>query len=523
MKKIIKLSNIFLAILLFVTGCNIDDKFQDPDSTVEGSVSGFYAAMINNERMRSEYWHVRTFIAEQTGRYTQTMILGSDQSIYRQRDSYIGDFWRDFYIGRTAGDGTGGVLAMYTLMNIQNEKDSPAQQANNKYFLNAAQVVLYDRGSQMIDLFGNIPFHTAVSLITDGLNTDAEFEDQATLYKEMIEKLATNAEFFKTAPTNTLFSNRDMFLAGDVNRWCRYANSIRLKMLLHMADADPAYAQPKIMEIVNNPSKYPLMDGDNDPAYKPGTTDAVLSPLSTYRETLGQALREGNSAAAPDFLVNDVMVPVNDPRLPIMFNKNKLGEFVAANITTNSEALSSLISDTLVSTWDSTTYWFNNKLPGIRLTAAEVNFIKAEAFERWGDKGAAKQAYEIAIRQSVTFYWYLYSINPVKGKEIEPSYSTVTDFISRIAYTSDQTENLKLIATQKWLHLGWLQSIEAWTEYRRTKLPVLLPFPSEGKLSGYETPPVRLTYPSVETNVNKNYAKIKDKDTRTTKIFWDVR
>ena len=63
----------------------------------------------------------------------------------------------------------------------------------------------------------------------------------------------------------------------------------------------------------------------------------------------------------------------------------------------------------------------------------------------------------------------------------------------------------------------------AWAEYRRTKYPQLT-FPSTGKLSGYETPPTRLIYPSGEKSNNaSNYASVQSKDTRTTKIFWDVK
>jgi hypothetical protein len=65
-----------------------------------------------------------------------------------------------------------------------------------------------------------------------------------------------------------------------------------------------------------------------------------------------------------------------------------------------------------------------------------------------------------------------------------------------------------------------LQSDEAWSEYRRTKYPKLTIVPQT--LNPYQLPPTRLTYPSVETGFNTNYNTVKAKDTRTTKIFWDV-
>jgi hypothetical protein len=50
-----------------------------------------------------------------------------------------------------------------------------------------------------------------------------------------------------------------------------------------------------------------------------------------------------------------------------------------------------------------------------------------------------------------------------------------------------------------------------------------LTFPSAGKLVGFETPPTTLLYPNSETANNSNYSKVRAKDTRLTKIFWDVK
>ena len=526
MKKIIKLTGLFLASLFLGTSCDVDDKFLSPDSITEGSVPGYYASMINNERMRFEYYHVRTFLAIQTAIYSQTMVLNNGSSIYRQNDGYIGQFWRDFYVGKTGGDETAsaGAMAMYIMMELQNEKaTTPKQKTDNEYFLKAGEVVLYDRASQMIDLFGDVPFHTAGSILKgQSATVHAEFEDAATLYKEFIQRLDEISGFFKTAPANDAFKFGDILLQGRINLWQRYANSLRLKLLIHLSEVDPGYAQTNIMNMLSKPSEYPLIDADNNPNYDPSQSDVLLTPLTSYTKSLENALKEGNARVAPDYMLNDVMVPSKDPRLDLFFNKNGQATFKAPSIDMSGDEITSIADK--VSSWDSTTFWFNSKLPGIRMTAAEVNFIKAEAFERWGTSAQAKTAYEIGVKQSVKFYYYLNSISSESQKEAMPTETEIADYLTNgMPYTSDKAKNLELIATQKWLHLGWLQSIEAWTEYRRTKLPKLLPFPSKAKDPGFETPPTRLLYPSKETSVNTNYPSVKAKDTRLTKIFWDVK
>jgi hypothetical protein len=141
-----------------------------------------------------------------------------------------------------------------------------------------------------------------------------------------------------------------------------------------------------------------------------------------------------------------------------------------------------------------------------------------------GSSTDAQAAYETAVKQSVAFYYYLNSLNTTGGAVLAPpTLEEVNTFVdaSTIAYTGGTTAKLALIWTQKWLHLGFLQSTQAWAEYRRTNYPQLT-FPS-ATLSGYERPPLRLVYPSNEKSYNtENYQAVQPADTRDTRIFWDV-
>jgi len=157
------------------------------------------------------------------------------------------------------------------------------------------------------------------------------------------------------------------------------------------------------------------------------------------------------------------------------------------------------------------------------ITAPEVNFLKAEAWERWGG-GDARAAYETAIRQSIAFYYYLNSISSSPRTPVAPPATAAIDsFIQndQMKYTGTVNQKLAKIWIQKWLHFGFLQSVQGWAEYRRTKYPVLQFYPST--LPGYELPPSRLVYPSSETSYNTNYASVKDRDVRTGRVFWDVK
>ena len=81
------------------------------------------------------------------------------------------------------------------------------------------------------------------------------------------------------------------------------------------------------------------------------------------------------------------------------------------------------------------------------------------------------------------------------------------------------TDKLRAIAIQKWLALTNFNGLEAWTEYRRTKLPVT---PQANTVTSTDRP-LPLFYPDTETGSNgANVAAQGTIDVFKTKIFWDV-
>jgi hypothetical protein len=157
------------------------------------------------------------------------------------------------------------------------------------------------------------------------------------------------------------------------------------------------------------------------------------------------------------------------------------------------------------------------------MTAAEVNFLKAEAFERWGG-GDAGWEYRKGIENSIVFYYYLNNLNITRSRMAPPSNQTVAAFLTNtpaIVYEGSTQEKLAKIWTQKWVHFGFLQVTQRWAEQRRTTFPQLTFVPTE--LAGFELPPSRLTYPPSEKTLNPNYQRMADTDIRSGKIFWDVR
>lgn len=527
MKKILINISLLLSLVVVVSSCKkkLADDYNNPELNPKPNIPGFFTAMLNNDRVRPSYWNLRTYLLTGVGVYSQSATFDNVNTAYQQSDAYTGNYWTDFYYA--SGNGSGDV-ALYAAMQKTFAGLSPEDQANQKVFMEAAKVVLYDQASKMVDAWGDIPFSKAGSLESSSLIKNAPFDDAKTLYATFIAGLDEAATYFgaSTTVSTSSFKKQDIMLQGSLDMWRRYANSIRLRLLMRISDVD-ATAQTAITAMLADSVGHPLIDGGNQSInYTPALTDVLLQPLTTYANSPLSAFTESSSYYAPDYMLNTVMLPAQDPRLPVIFdrygeaNGSNLPDtgFRAMPITYTSVQQSNNFAK--FSILDSATFLNNIKLPGIVITASEVNFLKAEAYERWVSTSRAKTAYNKAVSQSVAFYYYLNGLGG--GKFTLPTDSAMTAFLSKpnVAYTGNSDQKKALIWTQKWAHFGCLQADEAWSELRRTKTPQLT-FVTQ-TLNGYSRPPSRLVYPSSETAYNSNYSAVKAKDTRDTKIFWDV-
>jgi hypothetical protein len=171
---------------------------------------------------------------------------------------------------------------------------------------------------------------------------------------------------------------------------------------------------------------------------------------------------------------------------------------------------------------------FNTKFPGIVMTSYEVNFIKAEAFERWGNTADAEAAYKKGVEDAVRFSFYLNTVGATASgtpPEASVTGTEITDMLATpsVEYAGTSDEKLVKIWTQKWVSFGFIQSIQSWSDVRRTKYPQLT-FTNDPTSIGFELPGSRLVYPPNEKTYNaENYAKVAAQDVATTKVFWDVQ
>jgi len=520
-----RIKHILLFGLILVMGVSCSKKLEklyyDPDQLTTARIEKIFSELLNNYRVRPSYWEFRTFIAMHSGIYSQTIGFLNTPGVYQQNGNYTESRWNDFY--RPIGFGT-GTMALYREMEKIYRSLSDADKEKAIVFLNAARIVWYDQSCQMVDLWGDIPFSEAGSLNLNGEPVMAKFDNGAEIYREAINELKLLTDFFATyqpdATVATLLKTQDILLNGNLIKWQRYANALRLRLLMRISYSDEVFARQEVLEMLGDPFRFPLLS--TTAVYQPHQEDILLQPLTDYNLNLRDALSELTNYPAPFYLLENVMLPNNDPRIRVFFDKNTSNtEYRALPVNWTLEQQQLNLGKFAI--LDSATFLYNSHIPGIVITSAEVNFLKAEAFQRWGG-GDPATVYNLGIQQSVHFYYYLQHLNSIyKPAEPYPTVESLVSFMEEpgIQLLGTTEERLEKIALQRWVHYSFLQANQAWAELRRTGYPQLV-FPINSQPQA-PTPPLRILYPGNEVTYNVNYVAVREKDNLYFPIFWDVK
>lgn len=160
-------------------------------------------------------------------------------------------------------------------------------------------------------------------------------------------------------------------------------------------------------------------------------------------------------------------------------------------------------------------YVASNAAPTLFQTYAEVELLLAEAALRgWGDGQAAAH-----YNKGVTAAMKMFSLY---GATI--SDAAITAYLTAHPYNASTTNTqMEQIHTQYWA-VNFLNSYEAYANWRRTGYPVLTPTNYPGNETGGVIPR-RLKYPQSESSKNAtNYNAVvaqQGADLFTTRMWWD--
>lgn len=356
---------------------------------------------------------------------------------------------------------------------LQNVKDLKtfAEINNNNDYKAIALILETYIFSVITDTYGDAPMSEANRTI-EGI-TAPVYDTQEAIYTALFAKLEEANTIIN--PSNTI--KGDVLYNGDLNKWKKLANSLRLRLLMRISKVQNVTED--MTRIVNNTDMYPIFTSNIDNAiYK---YSGVLPDVSNVSQAGGGRDYE-YFLRIPTTHFIDLLTTNNDPRLEIWIspkegtNDRTLG--VAPGQALGNIGRPADFSRKSIDFFESAT-----KIQGIFMTYSELNFILAEARESNRiNLGTAKEYYNIAVQASFD-QWKV---------DMPANFLTIT-----VPYDS----NIDRLYEQKWLAL-YHTGIESWLDWKRTKKPSFIQAGS-GTLNGNKIP-VRLRYPSLEQSVNAN-------------------
>ena len=375
----------------------------------------------------------------------------------------------------------------------------------------------------LVDVYGDVPYSQAFK--TDAGILKPAYDNQQAIYEDLVDQLDTAIHDILTAPASSVPPNakQDVVFSGDMGLWVKFANTLKLRILLHQAGMGgdrPAYIASHITD------SYGYLGAGEGAMVQPGYSastnkqnpfwDRFFDPSGAARAD-GLAYYVANQDAL-DFLGNS-----NDPRLTAFFSPGStapgnayIGAYYGQSASLPVGSTEAIIGDGLLQAATQ---------PSILLSDYESLFIQAEAAQRGLIAGDPQTLYEAAITANFEYVGF--------------TSTDAADFLTSAAGIGDvnvdwssvaAADKIKLIITQKWAALNATTPVELWTDYRRTGFPDFLHFTQNPNRIGPGNPPVRLFYPSTEISYNNDNELAAEKrdpsgriDLFSSKIFWQNR
>ena len=410
------------------------------------------------------------------------------------------------------------------------------------------------------------------SCVLEGSDT-YYYDSEETIYKRLFQDLKEAVEWLKdfrdSSPSQDLlddFKRADKVCDGDIDKWIKFANTLRLRIAMRLVKVYPD-SQKEAEDAVRDGV---LTNSDSDVVLKSGLMLFRIEDL--WNDTRANAN------------IISILQGYSDPRLERWFATNN------ADIYSTDDELSPVVEKATkylgvrqgvpMTRTEYQGYSKTSRVgipeqgPRPVLRVAEAYFLRAEGMLRnwnmgdgtpeslynegihsaWasvlGDESGWAGTYESYINGFINteeggdFDWELFeggfgSAPYINYRNQEYNYYIEENGkqvgINRISvrwHDEDSPEKkLQRIITQKWISFFPTLSSVAWTEYRRTGYPKLIPIPSDLNYSNgaidtelqiRRLPFTQSEYRGNTEEVNKALGLLKGPDNGGTRLWWDV-
>ncbi|MEP7109675.1 MAG: SusD/RagB family nutrient-binding outer membrane lipoprotein [Ferruginibacter sp.] len=438
----------------------------------------------------------------------------------------------------------------------------------NFKYAGIAKIIKAFAVSQLVDVFGDVPYSEATKLLDKIRNP--KFDDDATIYPQLIALLDEGIGDVKNTAINPLSPGiDDVIYGGNITKWVKAANTIKLKLYAQMRLVKNVSAE--VTALLANPAtlisstaenfQLPYSSDNKNPGFADYTAAQRTQDMSPW---FYEVLKGYNQ---------NIFTDIEDPRIPYyFFNQVKLGQsgvndnnpteyrddsFVSIYFGSNGPDVGRTQQNTMTllglypvggrfddgeggpvnetSATGAAPYKF--------VTYADRLYLEAELAKQGVITGGDAKAKTLAaITESFKQVDAVVAMTGTPGIPVLAGSAPVTAYIGKVMaeYDAEPTKQLEIIMTQKWI-ASFGGAIDAYTDYRRTGFPVLFD-PSNPAMApgGKVQPPIHgnplvdpqnevpvnlnlpyplsLPWPSPELTSNLNAPE--QKQPSTYKIFW---
>lgn len=358
---------------------------------------------------------------------------------------------------------------------------------------------------QLTDAYGDLPYKEALLDVNDVINQPV-YDTQEDIYKSLLNELKEAAAQLTSDGDLLSIGEADILYQGDIEKWRRFANSLRLRLAVRVRYANKSLAQQNVGEVINSP----LIDGN---AWNAALTTIDGTDINNRNPMYNDFVNSNGYPVWMGFTVTQELLKRNDPRLPVFANPSTIpsaGYRGRPMTISGDQKLRYGIDST------ATLPMFFRKAAHtiIVMNAAEVYLLRAEAALAELSGEDADQMYRNGISESLEQY----GISTADANAYLASPAGTTG-------PGTEEEKLENIIVQKYLAM-YQQGIEAWAEFRRTGYPRIWTGGDMGSTSG--NIPRRLTYPQSEyarnnANVAAAVARLNGGDKMMSRMWWDAK
>lgn len=487
-----------VATMLFQSCSNFEEINVDPNNpaTVPAEmllppiISGSVSTMTASGRRAGQYVQHLAYLAadnEADGRYNLT-----------------GASWREEWNGAVR------------LTKDINQLKRIAQESYQPQYEALAHITKVYILSLVTDAYGDIPYDEIGMANVPGLEF-ARFQSQEEVYQRMLEELETANMMLTNLPT-TATIQRDILFNGDLIRWRKFANALKVRILMRQsAKKDVASA---IAEIFNNPTQYPVFTGIQDaPTLTYDNQNNFYAWFIQNPPTDGSGVDFSDNARISETMIG-LLKRDNDPRLSVYaaptrnsFERNRANTSAPleyrgqiAGFSQAEEAAYNRQNNLNTSDFSVVSRRIRQESRAFLMTYSELLLLKAEAIQKqMGVQGDLAAIYKQAVDASFAKWPQVGTSSQRENPYIDQAQQNA--YWSNPANAFNPARGMEQIAEQYFVD-SFLNGFEGWATWRRVGFPNIKPGPSVlAKI------PVRYVYSDNEQNnpkllewVNSHYS-----------------